>query len=119
MKILGELKTRKVESEYVRPIKQVICDKCGKELTDLYALITTQHSLWGNDSYESYKKYDLCFECCKKLFNDYLEKPNKTETFEYKCVSANIVVGAEIEMDENGNIYFDDRNEFEIGEFKK
>ena len=114
MKILGNLKKVKVKSEYVRPVKYVVCDKCKKQLDKKYARISTHHYLWGNDSHESFEYYDLCFECAIKMFSDYLKEPQKSEHFEYECV--NTCVGEEIEMDEKGNIDLFERDEYFIEE---
>lgn len=112
MKILGKLKKRKVKSEYVRPIVKMTCDKCGKELIKLYAHVYTDHQLWGNDSVESVEGYDLCFECAKQMFNEYLNDPVHTEHFDYEC--REVVIGEDIEMDEEGNIDLFKRHEYQL-----
>ena len=116
MKMLGELRKRKVETEYVRPITRIICDSCKKTLVDEYARVSTHHNLWGNDSHESYEYYDLCFECAIKMFTQYLQQPRKSEQFEYECVR--VCVGEEKEMNENGNIDIFDRDEYKLEETK-
>ena len=109
MKVLGKLKKRKVESEYVRPVTKIVCDNCGKVINELYGKITTHHDLWGKDSCDSFEYYDLCFECSKQMFDDYLKKPRQTEQFEYECKRT--FIGEEIVMDENGGIdIFEEEN---------
>ena len=84
MRILGKVIKKDVVTKYVRPIIKTVCDDCGKEITDLYADITTSHRRWGNDSIDSVKNHQLCFDCAKKLFEKYTKEPEITDTFKYE-----------------------------------
>lgn len=62
------------------------CSVCGKHIygpkdeklspdidNGIYE-ITTFHDDWGEDSWESYKKYTACgSECLQKIFNEYIK----------------------------------------------
>ena len=109
MKILGKVKKKTVVTETVRPVKKVVCDKCGKELTNLYARVSTSHQLWGNDSHESIEFHDYCFECVKKVFEEYIKDAEITENFEYEVVSADTAKEEEIEVRDDGELFFGER----------
>lgn len=109
MKILGKAKKKIVATTTVRPVLKVVCDKCGKELTDLYARVSTSHQLWGNDSHESIEFHDYCFECVKKVFEEYTKDAEITENFEYEVVSANGAKNEEIEVRDDGKLFFNER----------
>lgn len=51
------------------------CDVCKKEITaKSYWELTTHHNDWGNDSIESYERFDVCSkDCMRKKFEEYLE----------------------------------------------
>lgn len=101
MRVLGEIETKEVKTKNYRKIVAMKCDMCGCELTKYYASVETHHDRWGNDSCESYKFYDLCFECAKKEFNNYLEKPKHTDSFNYEVC---LVSKGDIEVNEKGHI---------------
>lgn len=115
MKILGDLQTKQIITKSIRPVVRMRCDHCEKELTDSYARITTSHSLWGNDSWESFRDYELCFECAVKLFGNYTREPQTTEHLEYEVVSVNDPDNREVEVDEKGDVFLEDLGHYRIG----
>ena len=84
MKIPGERK--KIVYRTVCELAGVKCDICGRVikapseqdqynwLDDKYKfyVVTTGHNDWGNDSFESVRRYDICPECITKFVSDYL-----------------------------------------------
>lgn len=50
------------------------CDVCGKTIDPKnWFWVSTHHSDWGNDSFESLTQYDVCSdECAVKFAKDYL-----------------------------------------------
>lgn len=61
------------------------CDICGKEITENFWQLTTHHYDWGNDSVESYERFDLCSrECINRALDDYMDacKMSNTQCFE-------------------------------------
>ena len=59
----------------------VKCDICGKEITGKFWRLTTHHHDWGNDSIESYERFDLCSrECINRALDDYIDDCEKSNT---------------------------------------
>jgi len=70
------------------------CDICGKEIPPTviphrygepihdYYEVTTHHDDWGNDSVESYERFEACSpECANKLWEKYIrDSAGKTNT---------------------------------------
>ena len=109
MKLLGKMETKEVKLKNYRKIEKVFCDKCKCELKTLFASVDIHHNRWGNDSCDSYRHYDLCFECAKNFFNEYLLDPQRTDAFEYEVEK---VWYGNVEVDENGYVYDDDNSEY-------
>ena len=73
------------------------CDVCGREILKKngqynYFLITTHHSDWGSESFESYEYFDACDPCCADLFmrkyiNEAYQNAHNTKAIEIKHVS--------------------------------
>lgn len=91
MKYLGEVITKKVVEQTVRPIEYIRCDMCNKKILPCdtyksdksdYIRVHTWHNDWGNDSVESHEYYDLCKECAKEFVADYIEHCDGSEELE-------------------------------------
>ena len=58
---------------------EIICDVCKKEIQRGagYWEVATHHNDWGEDSWESYKNFDVCsVECLKSKFDEYCNESN-------------------------------------------
>ena len=68
--------------------KKLICDICGKEITNGsgYWDVTTHHHDWGNDSVESFECFDVCsIDCLKNKFDEYCKcSNNEYNTMEFE-----------------------------------
>lgn len=59
----------------------VKCDICGKEITEKFWRLTKHHYDWGNDSIESYEKYDICSrKCINRALDDYIDDCEESNT---------------------------------------
>ena len=66
-------------TERVLVKREIVCDVCKKEIQhdDGYWEVTTYHNDWGEDSWESYKNFDVCsVECLKSKFEEYCNESN-------------------------------------------
>lgn len=82
-----ETKTQTVTEKIL--VKETrFCDVCNKVIGNKngYWKLTTHHNDWGNDSYESVEKFDVCSaKCLVTKFDEYLkssEKGYNTQCFE-------------------------------------
>lgn len=67
-----------VKAEKLATIK---CDFCGKEITGKFWQLTTHHYDWGNDSVDSYARFDLCSrECINRALDDYIKNCEVSDT---------------------------------------
>ncbi len=72
-----ELKTVEVKKEI-----GVVCDECGKEISETYYEVVTGHYDWGNDSVDSVDSEDICcLECLEKNQKKYFEIANGSEYY--------------------------------------
>ena len=61
----------------------ITCDKCLKEIQGVYYEVTTHHSDWGNDSWESCEEYDFCsMDCLLTHQKDYFDKAQGSEEYD-------------------------------------
>lgn len=67
------------------PLVFIVCQKeipNFDETRDLrksrYFEVTTGHRLWGNDSLDSIRDYNICPNCIQKFIKDYIEKVENT-----------------------------------------
>ena len=66
-------------TERVLVKREIVCDVCKKEIQRGagYWEVTTYHNDWGEDSWESYKNFDVCsVECLKSKFEEYCNESN-------------------------------------------
>ena len=115
MRLLGELSKKEVVTKCTRRIEKIVCDKCGKELTGFFAKVTTGHYRWGNDSADSIKYFDLCFDCARMLFYTYSSEPSETDYFDYEVEHASYCEdrpGTDAEVNSDGEPYFSDLHKY-------
>ena len=64
----------------------LLCDVCGKEITNHYWRLTTFHNDWVFEPYDSNEYFDLCSpECIQDKFNEYKnESNNSCNTMEFQ-----------------------------------
>lgn len=83
---------KKVVYTTVRTLEGITCDACGKVIpasseytqrknTKYFNVITGHHD-WGNDSYESRKRRDICPECINRFVAEYLDSATGSEYIE-------------------------------------
>lgn len=86
-----KLLSSEVVSEAYKVTKTVTgveCDICGKVIPAAwhdnakYYVVTTGHHDWGSESIESRETEDLCPDCIKVRFSDFLENGSSTAYFE-------------------------------------
>lgn len=66
--LLYKKEVRMVPLEKSEPI-EMHCDVCGKVIdARTWFLVSTHHSDWGNDSFESLEYYDICSDKCVTEF---------------------------------------------------
>lgn len=66
--MLYKKEVRMVPLEKIEPI-EMHCDICGKVIdTRNWFSVSTHHSDWGNDSFESLEFYDICSDKCVMEF---------------------------------------------------
>lgn len=69
-----------VVTERVLVEEKMFCDICSKEIPkeSEYWRVSTHHSDWGGDSYESFEKFDVCSaECLMTKFNEYAKESSE------------------------------------------
>lgn len=87
-----KLLSSEVVSEAYKVTKTVTgveCDICGKVIpanyhdrNSKYYVVTTGHHDWGSESIESRETKDVCSDCIRARFSDFLENGSSTAYFE-------------------------------------
>lgn len=86
----GETEPVKVVERKKAEKLAVICDGCKKEILpqqydfkeNKYVSVSTYHRDWGNDSVDSYERYQFCVDCATKHFLEYFSNSEGTEQYE-------------------------------------
>ena len=115
MKILGKVIKQEKVVQTLRPVLRMVCDRCGKELTDQFAAVSTSHRHWGNDSWESTEHKDFCFDCAKAFFAEYVDNRDITDHFEYEVLPVKPELSG-LEVCEDGTLFISDMNNYKIEE---
>jgi hypothetical protein len=78
---MREYKKKKVVEEK-KTLDLVTCDVCKKVIHDkeLFFRVSTSHSDWGNDSFESLEHEDICSEkCLREKVEEYIKDKSDTK----------------------------------------
>ena len=79
---------KKKVTKYLERVVKTKCDICQKEIPNFdetrdlrksrYFEVTTGHHLWGNDSIDSIRDYNICPDCIQKFIKNYIENVENT-----------------------------------------
>ena len=86
---------RYVKKEVVKEEKvlhAINCDECQADIlhsnSDSYYKVTTHHSRWGGESYNTYEYLDICsYDCLIENMGEYLKKAGHTSSYDIELVN--------------------------------